>query len=406
MVHPLITEKQFNALFGNAGIGVMCSDSKGSILAVNKYILKEFGYSAQELGSKSVEILIPNRYRKKHKDLRGEYNQHPAVRPMGSGIELTGLKKDGSEFPVEIALGYFTLEEQTYSLAFITNISKQVAFSEAIKQLNEELETKVKDNARTFSSIVEVLSMQVKEKEQSEAELTKKLAKEKELNELKSKFVSIASHEFRTPLSSILSSTYLLAKYTREDEQPQREKHIQRIISSVALLNEILNDFLSVEKIEEGNLRPNYARFDVQKLVGECIDDMRHMARKDQALDYIHKGEDAEANLDVNMFKHILANLVSNAIKYSPAGKNIQITSQKTKNVLVIKVKDSGIGISAEDQKHLFKRFFRGGNANHTQGTGLGLSIVSKYVELMDGNISCSSEVNKGTTFAVTFKNQ
>jgi PAS domain S-box-containing protein len=406
MLQTLIQKNQFDALFSRAGIGVMCLDSRGEILAVNSYILNEFGYGKNELVGNKIEILIPERYKKQHIGHRKKYNKHPAIRPMGTGMELTGVKKNGSELPVEIALGYFESNDETYSLVFISNISKKVAFAQAIRQLNEDLEHKVKENTKAFAAIVEQLTMQVKEKERKEADLVQKLAREKEMNELKSRFVSIASHEFRTPLSSVLSSTYLLAKYTKEEEQPQREKHIQRIVSSVSLLNEILNDFLSVEKIEEGNLQPNYARFSVEKLAEECIEDMRHMLRKDQTLSYSHKGKENEANLDVNMLKHVLTNLISNAIKYSPPGSAIAISSQRTKNTLVVRVKDSGIGISAEDQKHLFKRFYRGANANHAQGTGLGLSIVEKYVALMNGKIECASAAGKGTTFTITFNHQ
>lgn len=226
--------------------------------------------------------------------------------------------------------------------------------------------------------------------------------KEKELSELKSRFVSMASHEFRTPLSTILSSAYLIEKYKEGADQPKREKHLQRIVSSVTMLTDTLNDFLSVGKIEEGKIQVRFSEFNLRDLVITTAADLKNSLRKSQKIRYEHDG-DTMVTLDLSLFKHILLNLISNASKFSPEKSAIEIKTECSKSQIILKVKDYGIGISKEDQKHLMNRFFRGANAGNIQGTGLGLHIISKYAELMNGTVRCESELEKGTEFAITF---
>ncbi|HET7115412.1 MAG TPA: PAS domain-containing sensor histidine kinase [Hanamia sp.] len=228
------------------------------------------------------------------------------------------------------------------------------------------------------------------------------LEKEKELGELKSRFVSMASHEFRTPLSTILSSAYLIEKYTTSEDQPKREKHLQRIISSVSMLTDILNDFLSLGKIEEGKIEVKLSEFNVKEMVSDTIKEMEHSLKKDQTINYSHEGS-PEVFLDVSLLKFILMNLVSNAVKFSSEGASINIKTIHKDQHILLSVKDQGIGISKQDQAHLMERFFRGANATNIQGTGLGLHIVDKYAELMNGSVECKSELEEGTEFIITF---
>lgn len=229
------------------------------------------------------------------------------------------------------------------------------------------------------------------------------LEKEKELGELKSRFVSMASHEFRTPLSTILTSAYLLSKYTTTDEQPKRDKHLERIISSVNTLTDILNDFLSLGKMEEGKISVKPASFSIQELITNIINEISPIEKKGQTIVYEHRGDEMVI-LDRGLVKQIVLNLLSNAIKFSFDDSEIEIKTVRDRSSVVIKVKDHGIGISKGDQKHLFERFFRGANAMNIQGTGLGLHIVGKYAELMNGKVSFKSELEKGSEFVIMFK--
>ena len=178
---------------------------------------------------------------------------------------------------------------------------------------------------------------------------------------------------------------------------------MQRIVSAVNMLTDILNDFLSVGKIEEGKIQVRPAEFNIRKLVNDVIQEMQSIAKPQQELVYEHIG-DEHLVLDPSLLKHIVMNLVSNAIKFSPERKSIQINTLVDKDFCRLIVSDSGIGISIEDQQHLMERFFRGANATNIQGTGLGLHIVAKYAELMNGKVECFSELESGTRFVVTFK--
>lgn len=375
---------QFEALFNNAAIGIIMVDSTGTIILMNDFAVSKFGYASQnELLDKKIEVLIPTRYKQKHETHRDNYNKaNPHNRPMGMGMDLFGKRKDGSEFPVEVSLSTYETTDGKVAIAFVSDITIRKKSEDALVRLNAELEEKVKERTKSLEEALE---------------------KEKELNELKSRFVTMASHEFRTPLSTILSSVYLVSKYTQTEEQPKRDKHTQRIISSVNLLTDILNDFLSVGKIEEGKVQVRMQDVVVDELLGGYLNEMTAIIKEGQRIDYVHTGS-SKAVLDPALLHHIIMNLVSNAIKFSPERTTIQISTIRDDEKLVLSVKDTGIGIAAEDQQHLFQRFFRGTNVSNIQGTGLGLHIVAKYAELMGGDISCHSEINKGTEFTITFK--
>lgn len=398
--------KLFQTLFDHASIGIIVVNTSAEIVAINRFAEQQFGYSEQDgLLGKKIETLIPARFHHRHEKHRDGYMHDPKSRPMGIGLDLFAVKKDGSEFPVEISLGNYTVGENKFVVAFVNDITLRKQAEQALVKLNEELEKKVEDRTVTLRETVEKLNEQILETEEKDRELVAALNKEKELGELKSRFVSVASHEFRTPLSTVLSSVYLLQKYTSTEDQPKREKHIQRIISSVNLLTDILNDFLNVGKIEEGRIQARFSLFDIEKNMTETIAEMQNVCKKGQQIAYSHTGN-SQVELDPGMFKHISLNLLSNAIKFSPENSVISIATVVTPSEIEMKIKDSGIGISREDQEHLFERFFRAANAINIQGTGLGLHIVSKYAELMNGHITCKSETEQGTEFTVTFQIQ
>ncbi|CAN5515083.1 hypothetical protein BH23BAC1_BH23BAC1_28620 [soil metagenome] len=231
--------------------------------------------------------------------------------------------------------------------------------------------------------------------------LRKSLEKEKELGELKSRFVTMASHEFRTPLSTILSSVFLLENYDNETYEKEKMVHITRIKNNVKNLTEILNDFLSIGKLEEGKITINYSSLDLKEFVNDLILEMVSVIKKDQQIEYIHKGEDLIVHSDKQILKNILINLLSNAIKYSNANGKIKIISETNHQNFSVTISDQGIGIPESEQNNLFTRFFRAHNATNIQGTGLGLNIVKKYTELLQGTIHFQSELNKGTSFTV-----
>ncbi len=406
----LVKQKErFEALFEYASMGILVADDKGVIQMVNNYLLKQFGYSKDELIGNPVEVLIPARYEHKHHKHREHYNEHPEPRSMGVGRDLFARKKNGSEFPVEVSLSNYSMDDRKYIIAFVIDITARKQIENSIisqkeqlaennlkiEEMNQELEQKVELRTRQLQAAMH-------EVENSRDELKKALSKEKELGDLKTRFVSMASHEFRTPLSTILSSASLLAKYQETSEQEKRDKHINRIKNSVNNLTDILNEFLSIGKIEDGRITARYTTFNVKSFIQNICTEMKAVAKKKQQLNYIHQGLELIES-DGSLLRNIIFNLLSNAIKFTPQDGIITVTSVVENGSLVITIKDNGIGISDEDKQHLFERFFRASNATNIQGTGLGLHIVSKYVEMMDGAIGFESELEKGSSFTVTF---
>jgi PAS domain S-box-containing protein len=391
-----LDRQRSTALLEHASMGIIEANEKGEIINVNPFALKLFGYEKGEVVGQKIELLIPSRFHAKHVKNREDYLLHTRNRPMGVGMDLYAVKKDGQEFPVEVSLSSYHHNVAKHVIAFVSDISIRKQAELEIIKLNDHLEQTVEQRTQELINANTELN-------RSKEELSRALENEKELNDLKSKFVSMASHEFRTPLSTILSSSYLLQKYTTTEDQSKREKHLQRIISSVNMLTDILNDFLSVGKIEEGKIHVRLSQFDMEELISSTLEEIQHNFRKQQNIHYSHKGNGLVL-LDTSLFKHILLNLVSNACKFSPENSAIIVTSEASEQDIVLSVKDEGMGISAEDQQHLMERFFRGANAANIQGTGLGLHIVAKYSELLDGKVECKSELKQGTEFRITFK--
>ncbi len=387
---------RYEAFFKYASVGIVIANEKGEIVAANPFALDQFEYLEAELLGQPIDFLIPQRYHQQHAGHHKVYMRNPVNRPMGVGKMLSAVKKSGIEFPVEVSLGNYSDGNDRYVIAFINDISLRRMAQEQLEKMNDELEATVEQRTRELTATMHQL-------EKSKEDLAASLVKEKELSELKSRFVSMASHEFRTPLSTVLSSAYLVEKYKETQDQPKREKHLHRIITSVNMLTDILNDFLSVGKMEEGKLQARMTDFNLPDLMDALVQEMQVNAKKGQTIEYGHNGT-SMVYLDMSLLRHIVMNLISNAIKFSPENVPISVSTQVAADSVQVQVKDRGIGISKDDQAHLMERFFRGTNATNIQGTGLGLHIVSKYAELMGGTVSCHSELEVGTTFTVHFK--
>jgi len=382
-----------NALFLHATEGILVSDDTGSITQANPSAEKLFGYGKGELTGQKIEILIPRKLSEKHLESRTKFQQHPHPRSMGQGMELHGLKKDGTEFPVEISLSPYSTPAGRFVIAFIIDISIRKQAEDKLKNYSVELERQVKN--RTL-----ILEEAVDELQKTKEDLRQALEKEKDLNELKSRFVSMASHEFRTPLTTMLSSLSLVTKYGEQKDTENQLKHVGKIKTSINNLTDILNDFLSVSKLEEGKIENLPEAINLKNFINEIISDMLGMAQNNQQITLSYSGNE-QVVLDKKLVKNILFNLISNALKFSPNGGTVEVSVKVQNSSLRISVKDNGIGIPKEDQEHLFERFFRGNNATHIQGTGLGLAIVARYAELMNANLDFESKENKGTTFTI-----
>lgn len=247
-----------------------------------------------------------------------------------------------------------------------------------------------------------VVEQNISAQKQSQETIREALIKERDLNELKSRFVSMASHEFRTPLSTILTSVSLLKRYNLDGEPDRRLKHLNRIHTSVQNLTAILNDFLSLDKLEEGRIQPRMEPFEVSQVLHDIAEEMEAHTKDGQQIMLSCKNE-CWLEADENMMRNIMINLLSNAIKYSPEKSEIHVDCEVASGTLRITITDHGIGIPEDEQEHLFSRFFRASNAVNIQGTGLGLHIVKRYMNLMGGDLEFRSIYQKGTTFELHF---
>ncbi len=395
-------QEELQALFRHAASAILITDIRGSIMRVNPAAERLFGYAAREIVGKPIEVLIPKRFARVHERHREDYRLHPKARPMGTGIDLYALRKDGTEFPVEVSLSPFHTAQGDFVVAFVVDNTIRQENEQRILRQNQQLEQLAIELQNLNDSLEEKIQQRTQELEQAKNELATALAAEREIGELKSRFVSMASHEFRTPLSTVLSSAALIRSYADRGDLDNIRKHALRIQTAVNNLNTILTEFLSLGKLEEGKTEPHLMETDLPGLIGEAIEEMKQLLRPGQRIEHHHEGAHT-VPLDPALFKHVLINLLSNASKYSPEGACIRIRSRIDEAEASVAVIDEGMGIPPADQKHLFSRFFRAANATNVQGTGLGLYIVKRYVELMRGTIGFRSEEGRGSEFWVRF---
>lgn len=388
--------KLLTAIIENAIDGIITIDDKGLIEHLNPAAIKLFGFSREELIGKNVSVLMPQPDKERHDGYIKHYNDTGQKRIIGIGREVIGQRKDGSTFPFRLGVSEVKFSDRKIFTGFIHDLSKLKEDEARIKSYTEELEDKIRDRTRDLVKLVAEL-------ESAKEHVNALFIKEKELNQLKTRFVSMASHEFRTPLSSIQLSATLINKYIPKQDAENIEKHTGKIKNAVGNLTTILNDFLSLEKLEAGKVEVHPTWFNLINFAEEIVEEMQLISKQDQHIIYEHTGTSAQVNLDINLLKNSIINLISNAIKYSGENTMIQFNSILKEDELLIEIKDNGIGIPEIDQHNLFEPFFRAHNTGNIPGTGLGLNIVKRYATLMNGAVSCESAQNIGTTIKLKF---
>lgn len=406
-------QMHFKSLVTHATEGILLIDQQGRIVLANPSASGIFGYSQEEMKGKQIENLLPENIRERHVQFREAFTRNPQNRSMGAGRDLSGLRKDGALIPLEISLGHYRQKKAIYIIAFLVDITRRKQIEQQLISKNQQLEQITADIKKLNSQLelrVEqrtlILQEALQKLEQSQTELMEALDKEKQLNEIKSRFVSMASHEFKTPLSTVLSSASLLGKYTLSEDQPKRDRHVNKIKDSVRHLAGILDDFLVYGKLEQGRVMPaSISTFNIRELMETVADEMDHLKKAGQEVIISCSGSCMAAS-DVSLIKNIITNLLSNAIKYSKEGQRMWLHAETSEAGIIISVKDEGMGISEEDQQGLFTSFYRGTNAMNIQGTGLGLHIVRRYLDLLNGEIKVQSRLNEGSVFTVIIPNK
>lgn len=405
---------RLEAVIRTATDGIILINEKGIMELVNDAAADLFGYALEEMTGQNVSMLMPSPRKQEHDGYIQNYLRTGQAKIIGIGREVIGQKKDGSSFPLRLSISEVDYGEQRAFTGILHDLTKEKEYEEEIKKLNTELEQRVADRTEELALAInkllktnKQLQHEVEERvlaeeaiREKERQLRKAYEKERELNRLKSRFVSMASHEFRTPLSTILSSADLIEAYTQEIQQNKRERHTQRIKSAVSNLTGILNDFLSLSKLEEGKVQTKESTFDLGAFCHEIVEDLKGMLKTGQYIRLKKDWQGTEITLDKKMLKNILYNILSNAIKYSQEPIDFEVT--KEEKALKMSIRDYGIGIPQEEQQHLFTRFFRAHNVENIQGTGLGLNIVKRYLDLLKGQISFESSLGEGSTFYIT----
>lgn len=426
-IYPTILSKAINnkedneagaylaAIFETAIDAIITIDERGHINTMNPAAEQLFGYTEEELLGKNISMLMPSPHRDQHDQYLSKYIDGGPAKIIGIGREVDGLCKSGKLIPLRLAVSETFIGSRRFFTGILHDLTGMKEAEAKIRKLNEELELKVSERTEELADVINKLlatnsQLQYENNErrvveealrQSEKDLKRSLEKEKELSELKSRFVTMASHEFRTPLSAILSSADLIDLYTRkENEEDKRIKHVNRIKSAVSNLTNILEDFLSLSKLEETRVMVEFGPLDIRAFCHDISDELRGLLKPQQEICHTVSLSEPIILMDKKILKNVLYNLLSNAIKYS--NDNIDCSIIVKEKTLLIQISDKGIGIPEQDQQHLFTRFFRGKNAENIQGTGLGLHIVRRYLDLLNGDISFKSQVGVGTTFTIS----
>ncbi|HTC31740.1 MAG TPA: response regulator [Bryobacteraceae bacterium] len=384
-----IAGRRFSLLLEAAPDAILEVDAEGRIVLANTEAERLFQRERGELEGLPVEALLPERFRGGHQAHRNHYVAHPVRRPMGAGLDLYAVRKDGSEFAVDINLSpLLDGTEEGHVMCVLRDVSQRRGAEERIRVLNQRLERRSSELAEANQE----LSLRNQEVERA--------------NRLKSEFLASMSHELRTPLNTVLGFSELLSEQTAgvlNEKQKRFLTHIQRDASH---LLQLINDVLDLSKIEAGRLELHLEKFPMAVAVAEVLTSVRPLtAAKGISLD---SDLDAQLTLQADRlrFKEILFNLLSNAIKFTPSGGRVWIESSVVEGSVCIVVGDTGIGISPEDQEPIFESFRQVGATTKgvREGTGLGLAITRRLVEHHGGRIWVESEPGKGSRFFFTLR--
>lgn len=391
--------KQLSQAIEQSPVSIIITDTEGNIEYANPKFSELTGYTFDEVIGKNPRILQSGRsitdYKKMWKILL-------------EGKTWAGLfvnkKKTGGLFwesaiisPIKNSKG-----ETINYVAVKEDITEKIAAEKELEKYRTELENLVKERTKELAFVNKRLADQLEKSEIIGKAIKESLEKERELNEMKSSFISTTSHEFRTPLASILSSIELLELYGRKWDEEKYNTHIERIKNAIEYLTRLMDDVLILNKAETGKLQLNLSRVNLYKLCHRIIEDVKTLTNEKHTISCSYKMEEMEFQLDEKLIRFIINNLLSNAVKYSPEGGSVDLCIEKISNHLLIVIKDEGIGIPERERSQLFNTFFRCSNTGSIQGNGLGLSIVKKSVDIHGGTIILDESYKSGARFVVT----
>jgi hypothetical protein len=339
-----------------------------------------------------------------------EIVQNPVALALQEGVTV-GLEKNtllvtknGTEIPIDDSAAPIKNESGNILGAVLVfhDATEQQQLETFLQRTNQELQVRVAETITQLSAANDQLRTEIAQRQRLESELRLAFEKERELNELQSRIIATVSHEYRTPLTTILSSAQLLEQYSSGWTNERKQKHFQRIQTSVTYLTKLVNDMLFINQAEAGGLTFQREPLDVEQVVRELVEEFQLNDTGQHTIIFECQGDSTNALLDTKLLESMLRNLLSNATKYSPERSLVRLDLVSQHNELVFRISDQGIGIPPTDQAQIFKAFFRGSNVGTTPGVGLGLMIVKECADLHEGKIVVDSEVGVGTTFIIT----
>jgi PAS domain S-box-containing protein len=374
---------RFRKVLEAAPDAILEVDAQGRIVLVNAQVEEMFRWPREELLGRHIETLIPSRFHASHQRHREGYAVRPSTRPMGTGLDLWAIRKDGTEFSVDINLSPLDVDGGSHVICIIRDVSERKRTEERIRQLNQSLELRGEELAA------------------ANRELALRNQDVERANQLKSEFLASMSHELRTPLNAIIGFSDLLMEQRAgllNEKQTRFLGHIQQGAHHLLLL---INDVLDLSKIEADRLELRYESFGIASAIEDVIATVRPLAEAKQIQLLAANVEDAQFNADRVRIKQILYNLLSNAIKFTPEQGEVSVSSTLLPGEILVVVSDTGVGISEENQKLVFDSFQQFGPTTKgvREGTGLGLAITKRLVELHGGSIRLTSEPGKGSRF-------
>lgn len=373
-------ESRYRKLLYAAPDAILEVNQEGRITLLNEAVERMFGYSRAEILGLNVDSLVPGSMRSGHAKHRTSYAAHPNTRPMGSGLELQGQRKDGSLFPVEISLSPNWIEGSLHVIASVRDITERKSVENRLRALREQY---------TAELTLKNEQLEARNREVERA------------NSLKTEFLASMSHELRTPLHTIIGFSELLGEQLEGTLTEKQQRFVGHILQDARHLLELINEVLDISKIESGRLELKRESFDFSQCVEEVMAGILHQAATRNITLENHNNFHDSLYADRVRLKEILYNLLNNAVKFTPEGGHVWIEAGREGDTLHIAVCDTGIGIPEKEQPSIFEKFYQIGDITGgvREGTGLGLPITKHLVELHGGAISVSSQPGKGSSF-------
>ncbi|MCZ7603023.1 MAG: PAS domain S-box protein [Melioribacteraceae bacterium] len=379
---------------------IVITNLKGDIEYVNPTFLKITGYSFDEVVNKNPRML-------KSGDQSDEFYKD-MWNTITSGNTWSGVlhnkKKNGKLFWESAIISPIKNDKNqiTHFVAVKEDITDDVKREMELQKYRENLEELVAQRTRELDKVNFELRQQLDKGKLLEKQLEESLSKEKEINELKTRFIATVSHEFRTPLSALLSSTQMIQRYSSKWSEEKLNQHHTRIESTVKYLTQLLDDVLTISRADREILKNEPELVNICNLLNSFMDEVRSHIDVERRVNIFCDINDSEMKVDKKLLRHVVINLITNGIKYSPQESEVNLNATYHNNKLLLTVSDNGIGIPEDEIKYIFDAFYRTKNSIGVPGSGLGLNIVKRAVETMNGTISVNSVIDKGTTFTVT----